>query len=109
MAMKATGIAEIDGLLVGELFATVGRMTMYKAKRPYYATNQPTKNIDDITNKAEKITDSKNTKHVRNFLNYTGQFDFKTAFEAMKTMLTGFQTLICAGTVAGGIVIYIRK
>ena len=33
-------------------------MTMYKAKRPYYATNQSTKNMDDITNKAEKITDS---------------------------------------------------
>ena len=107
---KATGIAEIDIHLAGEVFGTVGRLILHKRNEVIRSAKSATRNLDELIankDKVEKISDLRRTNNI--LLLYSGAFDIDAAYNRIADVFKSVKAVFCVGTVTGGILVYIHK
>ena len=112
LSFSGSGIIEIDEVLFGEVFATVGKFVLHQTEVVTHVQQQPTETPDNLLQKLDDVSelDARKWSHVHNLvLIYKGDFDLEFAYTIVTGKFAKYLSVFCVGLTTSGVVAYVHK
>ena len=101
--LESSGASELDEVLYGEVFSTVGRFTLYKQTEPIVVDKRPESGIHELLPKLGEISnaDPRAIRQINNLvLIYTGDFDLQVTYDVVSARFNCVRVVFCVGLAA---------